>query len=294
MVTALTCPNGSDDSIASVAHANLSARLAGIRVLLAEDNPTNQMIALTMLGRLGCETELVADGVEVLRRLDETNYDIVLMDVQMPRMDGRQATLEIRRREAAGWSPPGVSEGLRARLPVVAMTANVSEGDRERCLAAQMDDYLRKPVTMDHLARVLEHWVERAGQDAVVPATRAAQRDSSVPILRRERLEEISQGDADFEREFLGCLLSDIAAGLERLQTALDPLDPARVAGLLHGIVGACRTVGADALGQVARAAEDQTKRPGFAPGPDWLAPVEAARDHLIAAVHNRLNLSDR
>ena len=115
------------------------------KVLLAEDNAINQQVAAKLLARLGCDVEVAADGALALRALETSRYDLVFMDCQMPNMDGLEATRELRRRET----------GAR-RTPVIAMTANAMQGDRERCLLAGMDDYVSKPVSRAGLARVLE------------------------------------------------------------------------------------------------------------------------------------------
>jgi signal transduction histidine kinase len=124
------------------------APTAARRVLLAEDNPVNQLVARGLLTRLGCEVDVAANGEEALRLLDAAAYDLVFMDCMMPGVDGYAATAELRRREAG-----------RARLPGVAMTANAMQGDRERCLAAGMDDYVSKPVSRDILRDVLTRWL---------------------------------------------------------------------------------------------------------------------------------------
>ncbi len=115
-----------------------------LRVLLAEDNIVNQRLARHVLTRLGCEIEVAADGHEALRLWSAGEHDVILMDCQMPGMDGLQASLEIRRRE----------QGKR-RIPIVALTANALAGDRERCLAAGMDEYISKPFRMESLREVL-------------------------------------------------------------------------------------------------------------------------------------------
>jgi PAS domain S-box-containing protein len=114
-----------------------------LRILLAEDNCVNQMVAIQMLKRIGYSADVAGNGLEVLQALERQTYDVVLMDVQMPEMDGLEASQEIRRR----WP-----EGPR----IIAITAYALEGDRERCLAAGMDDYISKPVVIDELRRILE------------------------------------------------------------------------------------------------------------------------------------------
>jgi len=132
-------PSGPDDLIAALPWA---------RVLIVEDNPVNQLVAMEMVKRLGLHADVVGDGAEALAALERLPYDLILMDCQMPVMDGFEATRRLRDRQ-----PP------EQRLPVIAMTANAIRGDRERCLEAGMDDYLPKPVRLSELTAMLRRWL---------------------------------------------------------------------------------------------------------------------------------------
>jgi len=123
---------------------------AAPRILLVEENPVNREVAVGMLESLGCKTDAAENGRLAIEAMDTSSYDAVLMDCQMPVMDGLTATGEIRRREQTSGA---------ARVPVIALTANAMEGDRERCLAAGMDDFLSKPFTQQQLATLLRRWL---------------------------------------------------------------------------------------------------------------------------------------
>jgi CheY-like chemotaxis protein len=118
-----------------------------VRVLVAEDNLINQKVTVHLLKKMGCLADVVGDGAAALEALRLARYDLVFMDCQMPVMDGYAATGKIRS-----------LEGEARTTPIIAMTANAMEGDRERCLAAGMDDYVSKPVSSDEIRRVLGRW----------------------------------------------------------------------------------------------------------------------------------------
>ncbi|HEX3871123.1 MAG TPA: response regulator, partial [Pirellulales bacterium] len=143
---------------ASLAKSN---RVAPRRILLAEDSPINQKVALGILKRRGHHVDVADNGRDALACLDQRRYDVVLMDMQMPEMDGLHATAEIRRRE----------QQTGAHVPVIAMTANAMKGDRERCLDAGMDDYLSKPISADALLAMVEHFEPSECSDDGHPPT---------------------------------------------------------------------------------------------------------------------------
>jgi signal transduction histidine kinase/CheY-like chemotaxis protein len=142
----------------AVAQKAQPAGLVGWRILVAEDNPVNQEVALAMLEGLGCEAEVANNGHEAVEAMKRGHYDLVLMDWRMPEMDGFEAVAVIRRLEAERPGGP--------RTPVIALTANAMEGDRERCLAAGMDDYLAKPFKQEQLQAILSRWLTDSPRDA--------------------------------------------------------------------------------------------------------------------------------
>jgi CheY-like chemotaxis protein len=139
------CRHGAPDADAPAALARRAAR----RVLIADDNAVNQKLAVRLVERAGLIADVVSNGEEAVRAARERRYELILMDCQMPQMDGFEATARVRE-----------LEGTVRRTPIVAMTAHANQGDRERCLDAGMDDYISKPVKMDELTAVLARWLE--------------------------------------------------------------------------------------------------------------------------------------
>jgi CheY-like chemotaxis protein len=143
----------------SQAHAHTSAardsRLAGAQILLVEDNETNLFAATTMLSQIGCSVTTARTGLEGVRAAAMKSFDLILMDMQMPEMDGLEATAAIREKE----------KGNRMHLPVIALTAHAMKGDRERCLAAGMDGYLSKPIRSQELDEILDHSLNRRPEE---------------------------------------------------------------------------------------------------------------------------------
>jgi signal transduction histidine kinase/CheY-like chemotaxis protein/HPt (histidine-containing phosphotransfer) domain-containing protein len=205
-----------------------------LHILLAEDNAVNQRLAATLLQRRGHQVTIAVNGREALAALDRGCYDVVLMDVQMPEMGGFEATAAIREKERA----------TGGHLPIVAMTAHAMKGDRERCLAAGMDEYLTKPLDSHRLCVTVER-VAASPADALLPP--------SVPVSVLDRLGGDRQLLADISRIFLG----DAPAHLQRIRTALDARDGEALRRAAHGLKGAAANFDAEAVVSAARTLED-------------------------------------
>ncbi len=225
--------------------------LAPARILLAEDNITNQRVAAGILRRFGLRADTAANGTEVITALESLPYDLVLMDVQMPQMDGLEATRVIR--------DPG-SAVLDHTIPIIAMTAHAMQGDRERCIAAGMNDYVTKPVVPQALAEALRRWLP--GQEAlyVRSATEGSAQPSdsppSPPVFDRAGMMDRLEGDEELAEMVIESFLEDIPRQLQALRELLAAGDIRGAQRQAHTIKGAASNVGAEALRAVATEAE--------------------------------------
>lgn len=226
--------------------------LSGIRVLLAEDNPLNQDVALTMLKSLDCQVHVVDNGAKVLAALANSQFDIVLMDRQMPEMDGFDATAEIRARKLLR---PKQTPGTAApvRLPIVGLTASALKGDREICIAAGMDDYLAKPFRRDALRLVLERWVlDRAAGHVKkeVPADEAPPCTFDRSTLDQMRLSQRS-GGSGIVAGLINSYFADAARLIETLGQASEHSDATALAHAAHSFSLGSDFVGARRLARM-------------------------------------------
>ncbi len=219
------------------ARARSRDRQARTHVLVAEDNQVNQKVAVRMLERLGYRADVAANGLEAVEALSHIRYAAILMDVQMPEMDGYEATAEIRRRE-----------GMERHTPVIAMTANAMQGDREKALEAGMDDYVSKPVKPEKLELVLGHWI--------------LQRESSeTEVTLDERalagLRELQQeGEPDFVGELIELFLHDAPPQLAALRDAIEE-DADSVERIAHTLKGSSGSMGAKTMAEICAELQD-------------------------------------
>ncbi|MGD1049744.1 MAG: ATP-binding protein [Solirubrobacteraceae bacterium] len=262
--------------------------LTGLRVLIAEDNPVNQEVLLRQVGRLGLAADAVANGQEVLDALRERSYDAVLMDCQMPVMDGYTAAREIRVLEQDG----------RARTPIVAVTANAMRDDLDRCRDAGMDEFVAKPVTLAALAGAIEHSIEtsraarghasaeRVGAAGPVEVAAGAQTEPVAAGSGGAAQGAIDRAALDSLREDLGgadSLLRIVRLFLEQLDPQAEQIDREARGGELetlarnaHRMKSSAATLGASELAELLAQLE-ATAGAGDAPGAEQLAVTFAA-----------------
>jgi len=240
-------PNDAIDPLLENPTANLASaidnrELASLKILLVEDTPINQKVGLNQLRVLGCVADVANNGAEALSMIALKKYDIVLMDCQMPILDGYEATRELRRMEAAN-AAAGKMESHRQTV-VIAMTANALKGDREKCLAAGMDDYISKPILIENLKSVLQNWsvqlkIESPNFKSEEPKNSASDLESVVDMAR---LHEIAGADLDFEREILQAFVVDTGGYLEAAKGAIVSGDVETLARRAHQIQGVSAT----------------------------------------------------
>jgi len=206
------------------------------RVLVAEDNAINQKVAVRMLENLGYRADVAADGLEAVEALSRVPYAMVLMDVQMPEMDGYEATTEIRHRE----------EGSGHPTPIIAMTANAMEGDREKVLEAGMDDYLPKPVRPEELEAALKRWVPEEGAQVLEGGNESTTSDEASEPLDHAVIENLRElGGSEMLSELTEMFLDDVSSRFPALREALEGGDASSVEQIAHALIGSSGNMGA-------------------------------------------------
>jgi len=219
-----------------------------LRILLAEDNQVNQKLAVGVLEKLGHQVAIAADGSSTLDQLEQNDFDLVLMDVQMPKMDGLAATRKIRQTE----------EGTDRHIPIIAMTAHAMKGDREHCLAAGMDDYLSKPLRTQELVDKLQAFLPDTPRPPHPAAnTSAADSDTDASVLgtqvRWDKALANAAGDHGLLQQLLAAFQEEVPKLMQRLTEAIDANDRERVRAAAHAIKGSLaflETTGAEAAFQ--------------------------------------------
>jgi CheY-like chemotaxis protein/HPt (histidine-containing phosphotransfer) domain-containing protein len=221
------------------------------QILLTEDNPVNREVALGMLELLGCRVDLAENGRQAVEAVSKRHYDLVLMDCQMPVLDGFAATAEIRRQET--------SIGADRRVPIIALTANAMEGDRGKCLAAGMDDYLPKPFSQESLQAALQRWVapqpstSRPGLQVGPEEGLAATTLLGIPVIDESVWKNLltmeRSGRSNAVQKILSLYLSDSRRLVLEIRAAIDAGDAALLNAGAHQLKSASAQVGALAAG---------------------------------------------
>ncbi len=249
---------------ASKAHSSGKLRRGKVSVLVAEDNIVNQQVAQALLKKLGVDAEVADNGVMALRALEARHYDLVLMDMQMPEMDGVEATKQIRSPE---------SDVLDHDIPIIAMTANALKGDRETCIKAGMNDYLTKPVNPNTLAEILDKWlpgkISQGGEKT--EKNFLSEENSELPVFDSAGTLARLMDDAELVKTVVNAFLDDIPHKLEDMDRYLNEGAMKDAERNAHTIKGASANVGAERLRFAAFETEKAAKK----------GDMEAVRAHM-------------
>jgi len=278
-----------------------------LRILLAEDNPTNQKVALYTLERLGYKADVADNGMEALSALHRQSYDVVLMDVMMPEMDGITATRLI----CKEWS----QSALGSRPRIIAMTANAMQGDREECLAAGMDDYISKPLRVEELIKSLNNCSSERGLDrevdvnnkeglsnetkADVSRKKSSEYNSYEQVIDVKALQKLyDMLGEDAQRvmvEVIESYTEDAPKHLEAIATAVKEFDAASLFQAAHTLKGSSSTIGTTALQSLCKQLETLAKSGSTSPAPGWkqqmLQEYERVKTALYSLMQSNLNI---
>ncbi len=234
-----------------------------LRILLAEDNEINQLVATEQLRKLGYQATLATNGVEAVKAFKKTPFDAILMDCQMPEMDGYAATREIRKLERQLGRP---------KVSIIAMTAHAMAGDREFCLETGMDDYLTKPVDEEALMAALERCHPQPGSDLVVEAPHKPAQPSApaTNLIDVARLRDVTSGNPGMIRQLRELYLTQAHAVMQELSEAVRAQNAAEIGRLAHKLAGSSGSIGVAGIVPPLRAMEQAGKSGELANVNEW------------------------
>lgn len=251
------------------------------RILVAEDNFLNQKLAEAMLDKLGYDADIVGTGTEAVQAVREARYDAVLMDAHMPEMDGFQATAEIRKGESSS-----------RRVPIIALTGSVSTDDRERCLAAGMDDHVAKPIQMEELRLALERWAP-LGSKRLEPSSSGDPDSPNTAALDADRLADLRTLDRPEGPTALSMLgdifLRDAPDRLVTLRHAVLENDAEAAQDVAHYLRGAAANLGATRVAAVCGELERAARSKSLTSAPELLARLDAEFEKAQEALEAEL-----
>ena len=213
------------------------------KILLAEDNKINQKVAVRILNDAGFSCDTVFNGLEALKAVQEKDYSLVLMDVQMPEMDGFTATTEIRK-----------LGGKIGSIPIVAITAHALMGDKEKCLSIGMDDYITKPIVAENLMKSIDNLL-KIGVKEEAKVEQKTETTNEI-VFDFDHLNKVSMGDESFQREVIASYVDDVYTRYQKLESHVAESDFKKIISEAHTIKGASYSVGAKKIGDEALAVE--------------------------------------
>ena len=256
---------------------------SSVRVLLTEDNPVNQKVALRQLKKLGFTADAVDNGLEAVESLRGKEYDVVLMDCQMPVMDGYQATAEIR-----------LFDGPIRNIPIIAMTANAMQGDREKCLEAGMNDYVSKPVKIDNLSAALERQLVEKPSDTSAASPPADKKDdvaAAQPLpVDMDCLRDAAGDEPEEIKELMDLYLDQTTQQLQQLKRTIGSGVAIETERLAHTCKGASANCGMGGLAQVMFEIEKSAREGQFDGVSDLLAQAEKEFERIRVFLNENLD----
>ncbi len=294
VVSGVMQPPSSQTQIFSKLDPDLASRLP-LRVLLCDDNAINQKVAQRLLQQMGYRADVAGNGVEALKAFEAQSYDLVFMDVQMPEMDGLEATRMIRQRQQQQNEFPN----FKSPIVIVAMTASAMQGDKEKCIESGMDDYLAKPVRLEDMRSIIERWGKTATGEPVFAIAKNGEAeipgkpsqvngaDNQEPPVDMERLLDFADGNLANLQELVDLYVKQTAGQLEQLEAAVVAQNASEVRRLAHSCAGASATCGMAKLVTYLRDMEKKGFEQKLAGTPELCAQAvkefERIRDFLAA-----------
>lgn len=221
-----------------------------LKILLAEDNTINQQVALHLIAKLGYRADTVGNGIEVLQAIKNIRYDLLLLDCQMPEMDGYTATREIRKLETE----------TGQHLPIIAMTAHALKGDREKCLEVGMDDYISKPIDIHALEDILSRWSNQITSSEVVDKKSGVEKTHKhdTNLINMNRIYEIFGDDKVMIKNFMTIFIATTHELFDQMEPVIQNRDEINAKKLFHRLVGSCGDSGITSMFELGKIAEEK------------------------------------
>jgi PAS domain S-box-containing protein len=267
-------------------HTIAEGKRTGEWILLAEDNPVNQKLTVAMLQKAGYSVEVVENGAQAIEAWRSKPYRLILMDVQMPEMDGFEATRFIREHEASG-----------QHIPIIAMTAHAMSGDRDRCLAAGMDDYLSKPLEREDVLATLEKWLSKTSPVPQEPAPaepgEAAPSTKDDPIDMEAAMPRFGDDHAFFV-ELLSEFIDHMDERIDLFHRALEHEDAKELARMAHNLKGAASNFNAQPLTDYAYELELQARSGNMTKAREWIDKIQDEAPRLRQFLRRQLNQEEK